>query len=143
MAWTEVQRVFAGDNKDGVAPWCLMPEYKELKLVSPGNTDNFRVFSGESLTQAVASAAKEDSVNVAIKTFKWPYFIEQAFGTYDSNIAQAEWEDGEHQAVQMLGALTGEACDILGGYEADNKDVQDLVKKGSETVSDQSCSIQA
>jgi len=85
----------------------------------------------------VTAAGKEDSVNVAIKTFKWPYFIEQAFGMYDANIADAKWEDGEHQAIQMLGALTGEECDILGGYEVHNEDVQDLVKKSGETVSNE------
>ena len=45
------------------------------------------------------------------------------------------WNKGEQSGVHLLQSVTGEECEITGGYEERNEDVEKLLKEGDKTVS--------
>jgi hypothetical protein len=90
-------------------------------------------------------------------TATWPFFLNQAYRPDDlqsgpsvvecSRLPEAEiapcfskagqdpWNKGEEAAVNFLTDVTGESCQITGGYEDDNADVNKIVMEGNKTVS--------
>ena len=70
----------------------------------------------------------------------WPWFLNRAYLKDDikddaaSNPQDNPWGRGEEHAVKFLSALTGRACQIDGGYEANNTLVNSFLYKSWRSV---------
>ena len=136
LAEVEVQQAFAGGT-DKAAAWCLSGKEK-FTLAAP---------AGHQKKDGWDAYIKEgDDLKKTIETAKglagdpglaaWPWFINQACRPGDLNSVASDntLAQGESQAVSFLSTLTGEDCEITGGYEENNEDVNRILAKSKDTV---------